>query len=134
MTWYLLDTNHLGQVATLGTLVHQRVMQRHALGHRFGTCLPVFCELEVGIEQVRDPAKYRRNLERVLRIVRTWPLDRETARIYGATYHELRKAGRALSSVDIMLAAVARQMKLVLLSTDRDFEALPDIRCENWTN
>jgi predicted nucleic acid-binding protein len=32
----------------------------------------------------------------------------------------------------MMLAAMARQMKLVLLTTDRDFEALPDVRTENW--
>lgn len=32
----------------------------------------------------------------------------------------------------MMLAALARQMKLTLLTTDRDFEALPKVRTENW--
>jgi len=31
-----------------------------------------------------------------------------------------------------MLAALCRQQRLILLTTDRDFEALPDIRVENW--
>jgi predicted nucleic acid-binding protein len=32
----------------------------------------------------------------------------------------------------MMLAALARQYKLTLLTTDRDFEALPDLKVENW--
>jgi predicted nucleic acid-binding protein len=32
----------------------------------------------------------------------------------------------------MMLAALARQHKLTVLTTDRDFEALPDLRVENW--
>jgi predicted nucleic acid-binding protein len=37
-----------------------------------------------------------------------------------------------LSQVDMMLAALSRQHKVILLSSDRDFEALPDISVENW--
>lgn len=31
-----------------------------------------------------------------------------------------------------MVAALARQMKVKVLTTDRDFEALPEVRTENW--
>ena len=31
-----------------------------------------------------------------------------------------------------MLASLARRMSLTLLTTDQDFQALPDIRTENW--
>ncbi len=31
-----------------------------------------------------------------------------------------------------MLAALARQHKLIVLTTDQDFEALPDLALENW--
>ena len=43
-------------------------------------------------------------------------------------------AGKAAycRQVDIMLAAFARQHKLTILTTDADFDALPDIRCQNW--
>jgi predicted nucleic acid-binding protein len=39
--------------------------------------------------------------------------------------------GRVLSQVDMMLAALARQHRLTLLTTDRDFEVLTDLRLEN---
>jgi predicted nucleic acid-binding protein len=51
---------------------------------------------------------------------------------YAEAYHELQKAGRALSQVDILLAAMARCLKATLLTTDHDFHALPDIRSQNW--
>jgi predicted nucleic acid-binding protein len=44
----------------------------------------------------------------------------------------LRGQGRVLSQVDMMLAALARQHKLSILTTDRDFEALSDLTVENW--
>ena len=40
---------------------------------------------------------------------------------------------KVLSQVDMMSAALARQMKLTILTTDRDFEALPWLRTEDWT-
>ena len=53
-------------------------------------------------------------------------------RLYGAVYLELRRRGRVLSQVDIMLAALARQHMPIVLTTDRDFEALSDLAVENW--
>jgi predicted nucleic acid-binding protein len=32
----------------------------------------------------------------------------------------------------MILAALARQHKLTILTTDRDIEALPDLQVENW--
>jgi hypothetical protein len=51
---------------------------------------------------------------------------------WGSIYVELPRHGRALSLVDMMLAAMARQHKPAILTTDRDFEALSDLAVENW--
>jgi tRNA(fMet)-specific endonuclease VapC len=92
----------------------------------------VLCELEAGIQQTTKLEENRRRLGQLLRHVRLWPLDADSARLYGAVYIELRRQGRVLSQVDMVLAALARQHKLVILTTDRDFEALTDLRVENW--
>ena len=94
--------------------------------------MPVLCEIEAGIQQVQRPLEYRRNLARLFKYVRIWPIDRETAFLYGEIHHRMRRSGRVLSTVDMMLAALARQMSLRVLTTDRDFEALPELRTENW--
>ncbi|MGZ3489741.1 MAG: type II toxin-antitoxin system VapC family toxin [Isosphaeraceae bacterium] len=129
---YLLDCNHLSASLRRVSPVRERIHQGRRAGHRFISCYPVLCELEVGIQQTPNPDDNRRRLAQLLRHVRLWPLDTETTRLYGAVYLELRRQGRVLSQVDIMLAALARQHKLIVLTTDRDFEAFSDLAVENW--
>lgn len=94
--------------------------------------MPVLCELEAGIQQTPRAASSRRRLDNVLEKVRIWPLDRKVAETHGSFYLTLAKRGRALAFVDTLLAALALNMKGVLLTTDRDFEALPELTTENW--
>jgi predicted nucleic acid-binding protein len=133
MPAYLLDTNHVGMAVDRRSLVGQRIFEARLAGIRLGTCLPVLCEIEAGMRQVRNKIKYRRDLNHLLHQLRLWPIDLRTARIYGDLYMELRRHGRVLSQVDIMTAALSRQMKLTILTTDRDFEAIPDIRTADWS-
>ena len=133
MSDYLLDCNHLSAAIRKVSRLRERIHRARRAGHRFISCHPVLCELEVGIQQTAKPEEVRRLLGLLLRHVRLWPLDAETARVYGSVYAELRSRGRALSQVDMMLAALARQHKLTVLTTDRDFEAFPDLTVEDWT-
>jgi tRNA(fMet)-specific endonuclease VapC len=132
MSGYLLDTNHLSLGVRRYSGVGQRIDSERKRGRRVGTCIPALCELDVGIHQVVDPVGYRPTLDVMLRRLRIWPLTLETARHYGEIYHDLRRRGRVLSQVDMMLAALCRELDLTLATTDRDFEALPWLRCENW--
>ena len=134
MADYLLDCNHLSRALRKVSPVRDRIHQGRRAGHRFISCYPVLCELETGIQQTRKIEENRRRLGQLLRHVRLWPLDSETSRLYGKVYIELRDQGRVLSPVDMMLAALARQHKLTVLTTDRDFEALSDLRVENWVS
>lgn len=114
------------------------IRERFYLGHRtglvLGTCVPALCELEAGIQLARDVAACRRALKNLLGYVRVWPIDHAVARLYGETLNELKQRGRVLSQVDIMLAALSKHMKLTLLTSDRDFEALPEVPTENWVS
>jgi tRNA(fMet)-specific endonuclease VapC len=133
---YLLDCNcnHLSAALRKVSLVRDRIHQQRRAGHRFVSCHAVLCELEVGIQQTPKPGENRRRLAQLLRHVRLWPVDADTARLYAAVYLELRDKGRVLSQVDMQLAALARQHKLTLMTTDRDFSALPDLHVENWAS
>ncbi len=133
MPAYLLDTNHVGLAVNRASQVGRRILEARLAGMRVGTCLPVFCEIEAGMRQVQRPLVYRRNLNHLIRQLRIWPIDLKTARIYGDLYNELRRRGRVLSQVDMMVAALARQLKLIVLTTDRDFQAVPGIRVADWS-
>jgi predicted nucleic acid-binding protein len=132
MKRFLLDTNHLSEAVGRVSVVRDRLQHLHRQGIAFGTCGPVLCELQVGVAMRKDAAKTRKRLDGLLQVVRIWPVDLVVADRYGAIYHELRKAGRALSQVDMMLAAIARTHTTTLLTTDQDFQSLPDLRTENW--
>lgn len=132
MAGYLLDTNHLSAAIRRVSPIRERIQQVIRQGIRIGTCMPVICELEAAIQQTKRPDAARRTLDRLLQQVRLWPVDRDVSRQFGAAYIELRRAGRALSHVDIVLVSLARHMDLTILTADRDFEAVPSIRIENW--
>jgi predicted nucleic acid-binding protein len=132
MARHLLDTNHLGRCLDRVSRLRERIRAAHRQGHRLATCVPALCELHVFIAGSRDPAAARRVLRELLTIVRIWPIDPPVAERYADIVRDLRSRGRILSQVDMMLAALARETGATLLTTDRDFEALPDLRCENW--
>jgi len=132
MTLFLLDTNHLSAAINRDADLRAKLRDVRLRGDRVGTCVPVLCELQAGLTLTARCDHNQRLLRELLREVRTWPLDHGTALLYGELYHDLRRKGRALSQVDIMLAALARQMKATLVSTDRDFEAALGVRVECW--
>lgn len=132
MTRYLLDTNHFSDLMEPASQIRNRVFQETRNRNRVGICVPVLCEWHAGIEHSRFRERRRRALKPLLKkYIRIWPLDVTVARFYGEVFSQLRSSGRSLSQVDMMLAALARQMNLTLVTADRDFEALPDLDVEN---
>jgi|SRR5579884_2239296 len=132
MSRYLLDTNHCSAAIRRVSPLRDCLLHLAGRGDRFATCASVLCELEAGIQQVADVLAARRRLRHVLQRVRVWPIDFPLTTVFGTIYLELRRAGRILSHVDMLLAALARDRDAIILTTDRDFDALPDIRTENW--
>jgi tRNA(fMet)-specific endonuclease VapC len=132
MASYLLDTNHFSAALRPVSALRDRLTQAMRAGHRIGTCIPVLCEIEVGLQQLQQPQRYRRTLDHLLSRIRIWPLDRSVALEYGILYNDLRQQGRVLSQVDMMLAAQAIVMGLTLLTSDRDFDAVRKLQTEDW--
>jgi predicted nucleic acid-binding protein len=134
MAWYLLDTNHLGAALDDISTIRDRIYRSRRSGHRFGTCIPVLCELETGLYHTRRRDHNRRVFGTLLSQIRVWPLEMAIAPVYAEIFHDLRANGRVLSQVDMLLAAITRSMNATLLTSDRDFDAFADIRVENWLN
>jgi predicted nucleic acid-binding protein len=132
MARYLLDTNHLSAALDARSAIRERVYRSRQAGHRFGTCTPVLCELETGLYHTSRRDDNQHILAVILRQVRVWPLEPPIAPHYAEIYHYLRSTGRVLSQVDMLLAAMPRSMNATLLTADGDFDALPDLRTENW--
>ncbi|GAB4461456.1 MAG: hypothetical protein Fur0044_53350 [Anaerolineae bacterium] len=44
----------------------------------------------------------------------------------------MRRQGRQLEAIDSFIAIVAVRYDLILLTTDQDFQVVPDLQIENW--
>lgn len=132
MARYLLDTNHMRRIMEAASPLRERIISSHQSGNRFGTCLPVLCEIKAGIQRLARYEELRRWLGTLFRELRLWSIQRSLSVEYGRVYNEMRSAGRALSQIDMMLAAMARTDGMTLLTADRDFEAVATLDHENW--
>jgi predicted nucleic acid-binding protein len=132
MRGYLLDTNQLTLAVRNESPMFDRIIFERRRGFRIGTCVPVLCEAEAGGRNVADPDTYRTGLGTLLRKVRVWPLTIETSQRFGEIYVDLRRRGRVLSHVDIVLAALCQELGVSLVTKDKDFAALPWLKTENW--
>lgn len=132
MRGYLLDTNHLSAPIRVVSPLRDHLRQAHRQGFRMATCWPALCELEEGIVFTADPAHYRRTLKSVMKEVRVWSMDWRLVEQYGTLAKFAKERGRALSLTDMILAAFAWRENVTLLTTDKDFDAFPEIKTENW--
>jgi tRNA(fMet)-specific endonuclease VapC len=128
----LLDTNHMSMAMSRVSHLRDRLQQAHRKGIILGTCVPVLCEIEAGIHQAPDPPSRRRALNRLLEFIRIGPIDPPVAEFYGEVFNDMKRQGKTLSQVDLLIAGLSKQMKAVLLTSDKDFDALPGLQIENW--
>ncbi len=59
-------------------------------------------------------------------------IDEETAVEFAEVFRELRMAGRVMSQFDLLIAALARQRRLILLTADQDFRPVAGLHVESW--
>ena len=75
----------------------------------------------------------RAHLTSLLPQFSTWRFEHEEAIEFGLLRVELRKAGRPIPAVDVMIAAIARANSLVLVTADQHFNVIHGLKVENWT-
>ena len=87
-----------------------------------------------GLEFSSTRAENAERLERALSGIRCWPFDRRAAREYGRIAADLRRRGRPMQVIDMMVAAVAAALDdCVVVTTDSDLSAVPGLTVEDWT-
>jgi tRNA(fMet)-specific endonuclease VapC len=133
MTRYLLDTGIMSDFINRRRGVDVRARQARSEGAIIGTCEPVVAELFFGVEFSATRDENQKRLQRALSGVRCWPFDRRAAEEYGRLAAELRRIGRPMQQIDIMLASVALSLgDCTVVSADTDLAAVPGLTVENW--
>ncbi|MBW3597522.1 MAG: type II toxin-antitoxin system VapC family toxin [Planctomycetes bacterium] len=133
MTRYLLDTGIMGDLINRRRGVDVRVRQARSQGAIIGTCEPVMAELYFGVENSVTRDKNLKRLHHAMRGIRRWPLDGPAVREYGRLAAELKRVGRPMQQIDVMIAAIALSLgDCTVVSADSDLAAVPGLKVENW--
>jgi tRNA(fMet)-specific endonuclease VapC len=124
----ILDTNALSAFvdgdAAVGEIL--RLQARAAIP------VIVLGEFRYGIAQSRYRRTYEAWLESQLRHFDVLAVTDATAVTYAALRVALKKAGRPIPANDAWIAALALQHRLVVLSRDQHFDAVPGLERKSW--
>lgn len=130
---YLLDSNMLSPYLDRREPVAGRIRDAVQRGCRVGTCEPVVAEMMYGLQLSSQPDKNLARLNVGLKPIACWPLDRGASMVYGQLAAELRRIGRPMQTIDIMMAAIAISLgNCTVVTTDSDLLAVPGLSVENW--
>ncbi|PDW02268.1 type II toxin-antitoxin system VapC family toxin [Candidatus Viridilinea mediisalina] len=132
MTAYLLDTNHASSLVTPGHALILRMQYQQSLGDTFSICVPVLAEVLFGIGIAPRAEQNLALWEPWEQSMECHVPDAADARRAADLQISLRRRGRQLATVDALIAIIALRYDLVLLTTDNDFKAVPDLRQESW--
>ena len=132
MASYLLDTNHASPLVTHRHPLRRRVFERLADQDTFAICAPILTEVLFGISDLPRGRANQTEWERIRTRLRCYSVDENDAIEAAMLRLSLRRQGRQLATIDALIATVALRYDLVLLTTDRDFLAVPSLQCENW--
>src|SRR4051812_46763812 len=107
MRRFLLDTGIVGDYVNRRHGVFERARDEVAKGNRIGIAVPVLAELFFGIELSASREKNLQRLHAALATLTVWPFAEEAAEEYGRIAAGLRRTGRPMQQMDMMIAATA---------------------------
>ena len=91
-------------------------------------CVHVAGEFLYGQEKAGKPTASLRDSEEFLGTFAVLEPSMDTARIYSELRADLHRRGITISDPDCWIAAHALEDNLLLLTTDRDFSRIPEVR------
>lgn len=131
---YLLDTGPAFDLLFQRKNVDVRVQESRQKGAKVGICLPVLAEIVAGLEASDSRAASWDIARRTLGKLVCWPLDKRAAYEYGRIYADLKRRGRIIQQIDIMVAAIALSLgNCTVVSNDSDLSAVAGLTIENWS-
>jgi predicted nucleic acid-binding protein len=132
MAVYLLDTNHISPLVTLAHPLRKRVLNSLQAGNTFSIAVPALTELLFGISILPRARQNLEEWERLKPSFNYYDIDRQHAEQAAKLQVALRRQGWQLETVDALIATVALQNGLILLTTDNDFSPISELRQESW--
>ncbi|MGA2725235.1 MAG: type II toxin-antitoxin system VapC family toxin [Bryobacteraceae bacterium] len=130
---YLLDTN-IASYVIKGNIpaVRRRIVQVPMA--QLAISAVTEGELRYGAARRPDAARLRTIVDEFLLRMTTLPWDSEAAQHYGQIRAALERKGQPMGNLDMMIGAHAVALGAVLVTNDRAFTRIKELRVEDWTS
>lgn len=130
MTRYMLDTNMVSHLIK----GHPAVALRAASVPITSLCISAVTEgeLHFGLAKRPDATRLHGAIKELLRCVDVFPWDSAVAQTYGLVLANMYRRGKALGSLDMLIAAHAVCTESILVTNDSAFRHAPDLSIEDW--
>ena len=130
---FMLDTNMVSYIAK----GHSKAARARMLNLEDDEvfCLSVITEAEIryGLAKRPEATLLRERMEWFLAAVKVLPWGRDEAGAYGSLRAKLESSGESLQNMDMLIAAHAIATGAVLVTNDRAFAQVDDLRSTvNW--
>lgn len=132
MKRYMLDTNTVSQLLK----VHPAVARRVVAAPMASLCISVIteCELLFGLAKRSDAKRLHIAVRQFLLRVDVLQCDSPIAERYGALRAEMERKGKTLAPLDLLIAAHALGVGAVLVTSDRAFKQVSNLKLEDWAD
>ena len=129
---FMLDTN------ICIYLINERdyMLRERFEAHASEICVSsiTYAELYYGVTHSARVAQNARELEAFRRDLDVLPFEQDAAQHYGEIRHALTTRGQPIGANDLLIAAHARSLNAILVTNNAgEFERVPGLRVENWT-
>ncbi len=131
MIKYMLDTNIVSHLIK----GHEKVIEQVTSKPIFDICISSITQAELLFGLAKRPDAKKLHLlvkEFLLRIeIISWNSD--AAKTYGKTRAELENKGKIIASLDLLIATHALSNKFTLITNDKAFLQIENLKIEDWT-
>ena len=129
---YLLDTNMASYVIK-GNFPHVRENLRRVPMSEVGVSSVTEAELRFGVARKPQATRLQLTVNEFLLRVEILPWDSEAAQQYAKLRSALEDSGTPMGNLDMMIAAHALAADATLVTHDRVFHRIKQLKVEDWT-
>jgi tRNA(fMet)-specific endonuclease VapC len=131
-TRYLLDTNTVSYVLK-GNFPSVRERLQEVPISAVSISVITEAELLFGVAKLPHARKLAILVEEFLRRIEILPWDSSAARHYARLRAGLEESGQPMGNLDLMIAAQGVALEATVVTNDRVFRRIKDLRLEDWT-
>jgi len=128
---YLLDTN-TASYAIKGNLPRVRERLQEAALSEVAISAITEAELRFGVLRLPGAKRLAFVVEEFLRFIDIRPWDSEAAQNYAQLRASIENQGGPMGNLDLMIAAHSLALNTTLVSSDRVFRRVQDLKLEDW--